>query len=532
MSAAPILPREMAAETRPNPWIIAATVSLAAFMEVLDTSIANVALPHIAGGLAASVDDATWVLTSYLVSNAVVLPISGWLSNVLGRKRFYMTCVAIFTITSFLCGIAPSLGMLIFFRVLQGAGGGGLQPVSQAILADTFPPVQLGMAFAVYGIAVVLAPAVGPTLGGYITDNFNWRWIFFINVPVGILSLALTSRLVRDPEYIKRKVREAGKNLRIDYIGISLLALGLGALQVVLDKGQEDDWFYSHFIATLAVATALSLILFVVWELLHKQPVMDVRLLRIPSFAAANLLIFMFGFELYATTVLIPQYLQGFMGYTAELAGMTLSPGALLLVALMPAVGKLVRRVQARWLIGIGFLLSALALYHMTNLDTQIDFTTATMYRVYQNIGLALIFVPINTAAYVGIPEEKGGEVSGTLNLFRNIGGSVGISLVETMIARRAQLHQDRLISHVTRYHQNLRNLTAVLGPTLMHRGLSAPGALRQTYARLYDALITQATVQGYMDALWMIAIICFAMVPMVLMLKKNDPRQARVRAE
>jgi MFS transporter, DHA2 family, multidrug resistance protein len=375
------------AKRRVNPWVIAAVVSLAAFMEVLDTAIANVALPYMAGGLAASVDDASWVLTSYLIANAVVLPISGWLSIRLGRKRFYMACVVIFTISSFLCGIAPSLGMLILFRVIQGAGGGGLQPVSQAILRDTFPPEQLGTAFAVYGMVIVAAPAIGPTIGGWITDNYQWRWIFYMNVPVGMLSMLLVSRLVEDPAYLSEQIRKARRYLSIDYIGIGLLALCLGSLQVVLDKGQEDDWFHSPMIAVLAVIFPVALVLFIAWELTRSKPVMDLRMFKNRNFAAAAAMIFVFGLEVYAITVLTPQFVQAFMGYNAELAGLTQAPGSALIILFMPIVGKLVRRIEARWLIGLGFLLSAFALFHIsTNIDLQIDFRTAASYRVLQSL--------------------------------------------------------------------------------------------------------------------------------------------------
>ncbi len=535
MSAAPKVTDTGASHTkrRVNPWVIAATVSLAAFMEVLDTSIANVALPYMAGGLGSSVDDASWVLTSYLVANAIVLPISGWLSVLFGRKRFYMAAVVVFTVSSFLCGIAPSLGMLIAFRVLQGAGGGGLQPVSQAILKDTFPREQLGMAFALYGMVVVLAPAIGPTLGGWITDNYQWRWIFYMNIPVGILSLLLVSRLVEDPPYLTEQLKKARQSFSVDYVGIGLLALCLGALQVVLDKGQEDDWFVSHFILILAVAFAVSLVCFVIWELTRRKPVLDLRLFKNRSFAAAAAMIFVYGVQVYGMTVFIPQFMQGCMGYDAELAGMTLAPGAIVMIVLMPLVGKLVTRVQARWLAVVGSLASAYAIHFVAmNIDLQIDFRTAAMYRVLQSIGLALLFIPINTASYVDVPEEKGGEVSGFINLLRNLGGSVGISLVETMIARRAQFHQDELIAHVTPAEQPFRTVTSDLSAQLFHRGLSQPQAMRQTYLRTYDAVIAQANVQSYMDVAWLIAMVCLVTVPVAMMLKKNDPKAAHATAE
>src|ERR1700689_2641315 len=495
-----------------NPWIIAAVVSIAAFMEVLDTSIANVALPYMAGGLASSLADASWVLTSYLVANAIVLPISGWVSVRFGRKRFYMACVVIFTISSFLCGIAPSLGMLILFRVIQGAGGGGLQPVSQAILRDTFPPEQLGAAFAVYGMVVVMAPANGP---------------------VGILSVMLVSRLIEDPEYLTRQLEKLRGHMRIDYVGIGLLALALGALQVVLDKGQEDNWFYSPMIASLEVIFPIALVLFIAWELTRSKPVMDLRMFKNRNFAATAAMIFAYGVGVFGMTVFTPQYVQAYMGYDAELAGKTQLPGALLLIVLMPLAGRLVRHIEARWLIGVGFLLTALASFYVTtNLDLQIDFRTAAMYRVLLSVGLALLFVPINTASYVGVPEEKGGEVSGTINLLRNIGGSVGISMVETMIARRNQFHQDVLSAHVTRARQAYRNATSGLSAALFHRGLTQPQAAAQTTLRMYNSVIIEANVLSYIDVAWLIGVMCLLMIPLVLMLKPNNPKAAVASAE
>src|SRR6201993_5281130 len=375
VSAAISAPREF---ERPavNPWIIALTVTLATFMEVLDTSVANVALPHIAGGLSAGQDEATWVLTSYLVSNAIVLPMSGWFSALIGRKRFYMSCVALFTISSCLCGFAPNLTMLIIFRVLQGVGGGGLQPSEQAILADTFEPRKRGMAFAVYGMAVVLAPAIGPTLGGWITDNFNWRWIFFINIPVGITSLLLTHRMIQDPpNLVRERQRARRQGIRIDFLGLALLGLTFGPLQVMLDKGEEDTWFQSHFIVALATVAAIAFVAGIIWELYQKQPIVDLRLFKNRSFAISSLLMFAMGYLLYSTTVLLPQFVQVLMGYTAELAGTMLSPGGLLLMAFMPIVGFLVTRVDARWLIAFGFLTLSASLYHMTGIDLEISWS-------------------------------------------------------------------------------------------------------------------------------------------------------------
>src|SRR5689334_8114500 len=448
MSTASLTMNE-SAEWRPafNPWVIALAVTLATFMEVLDTSIANVALPHISGSLSAGQDESTWILTSYLVSNAIVLPLSGWISSIVGRKRFYMGCVALFTISSFLCGFAPNLPALIIFRVLQGAGGGGLQPSEQAILADTFPPAKRGMAFAVYGIAVVMAPAIGPTLGGWITDNYTWRWIFFVNIPVGIISLLLTSRLIQDPPHLRRR---KFSEMKVDYVGLGFVALGLGTLQVILDKGQRDDWFESHFILTLSIISAASLLFVIWWEWRQKDPVIDLHLFRERTFAAANFLMFMLGFALLGSTLLLPLLMQTLLGYTAERSGMALSPGGFAIMLLMPLVGFLLSRYDARWLMVFGLSVLSASLFHMTNFNLQIDFATAAWARVFQAVGMAFLFVPINTAAYAYLPREKNNAASGLMNLARNIGGSVGISFVTTMLERRTQFHQNMLSSHLS----------------------------------------------------------------------------------
>jgi DHA2 family multidrug resistance protein len=506
---------------RHNPWTIAMTVTLATFMEVLDTSIANVALPHIAGGLSAGQDASTWVLTSYLVSNAIVVPISGWIASRIGRKRFYMTCVALFTVSSFLCGLAPNLPALIFFRVLQGVGGGGLQPSEQAILADTFPPEKRGMAFAIYGMAVVLAPAIGPTLGGYITDNASWRWIFFINVPVGLLSLLLTHQLVEDPPYFA-KVRSA--RIRVDYIGLSLIVIGLGSLQYVLDKGEREDWFGSPVIVAFASIAGVALLAMVLWELFQKDPIVDLRLLGSRGFGISALMMFILGLVLFGSTVLLPLFLQTMLGYTAELAGKVLSPGGLVVLVLLPIVGRLLGKVQARWLIAFGFLSTALAMFHMTDLNLEISFSTAMMYRIYLSVGLAFLFVPINTIAYTDIPPEKNNQVSSIVNLARNLGGSVGISLATTLIARRAQHHQVHLVGHLTPYDPSFRQALDALTQTLFHRGVAFVEATRQAYGRLYGLALQQAATLAYIDAVWVLGMLSACMLPLVFLLPPNRP--------
>jgi DHA2 family multidrug resistance protein len=504
-----------------NPWIIALTVTLATFMEVLDTSVANVALPHIAGSLSAGQDESTWILTSYLVSNAIVLPMSGWFSQMIGRKRFYMSCVAIFTISSFLCGLAPSLGMLIFFRVLQGIGGGGLQPSEQAILADTFPPAKRGMAFAVYGMAVVLAPAIGPTLGGWITDNFDWRWIFFINIPVGIISLLLTNRLISDPPYMKEQKRTGFK---IDYIGLGLLALGLGTLQVVLDKGQRDDWFGSHLIVIMTVISAIALIAVVIWEWYHKDPIIDLHLFKDRSFAVGNMLMFMVGFALMSSTVLLPLFMQTIMGYTAEQAGLALMPGGLAILVVMPLVGFLLGRYDARRLLLFGMAVLSFALFHMTRFDTAVDFRTLATARVFQAIGLAFLFVPINTAAYAFIPKNKTNAASGLINLARNIGGSIGISLVTTMLARRTQFHQANLNNDIRAGSPQLQAMIAETTRALIAKGSSAYQASHQAYAMVANMLDRQAAMLAYIDNFWLLGVSVLVMLPFVFLMKKVKP--------
>jgi DHA2 family multidrug resistance protein len=504
-----------------NPWIIAITVTLATFMEVLDTSIANVALPHIAGSLSAGQDESTWVLTSYLVSNAIVLPLSGWLSSIMGRRNFYMSCVALFTVSSFLCGLAPNLATLILFRVLQGAGGGGLQPSEQAILADTFPPAKRGMAFAVYGIAVVTAPAIGPTLGGWITDNFTWRWIFFINIPVGIISLLLTSRLIEDPPYFKRrKLSET----HIDYVGLGLVALGLGTLQVVLDKGQRDDWFESHFILTLTIISVLALLFAIYWEWTHDDPVVDLHLFRDRTFGVSNLLMFMLGFALLGSTLLLPLFMQTLLGYTAARSGFALMPGGFTIMLLLPLVGFLLSRYSPRWMLMFGLSMLSFSLFNMTRFDLQIDFHTVAMARVLQAAGMAFLFVPINTAAYAFLPRDKNNAASGLMNLARNIGGSVGISFVTTMLDRRTQTHLSNLSRHLSASNPAFQSMLQGATQAMRAHGASAAFATRQAYALVQGTVERQATMLAYIDDFQILGFAILAMIPLVFLVRKGKP--------
>jgi MFS transporter, DHA2 family, multidrug resistance protein len=513
-----------------SPWVIAGTVMLATFMEVLDTSVANVALPHIAGNLSSSVDEATWVLTAYLVANAIVLPLSGWFSTLFGRKTFYMACVTIFTIASLLCGVAPSLGWLIFFRILQGLGGGALQPISQAILVESFPKEKQGVAMAFYGMGVVVAPVIGPTLGGWITDNYTWRWIFLINIPVGILSVLLTTLLIFDPPHLIRKTFANG--LKLDYIGLGLLSLGLAFLEILLDEGQRDDWFGSNLIVASAVIAAISLIAVVFWELRQDQPVVDFRILKNRNFALAAVAMYAIGFTLYGSTAILPIFLQTVLGYTALLSGLVLSPGGIAMMFGMAIVGRLLVKIEARWLIIFGLVVASFGLFQMANFNLNVDFNTAMWSRTIQALGMAFLFVPVMTTAFSTVPRERLGYATGLMNLFRNIGGSGGIAMVNTLLARRGQFHQQTLVSHVTpldpSYNEMLRTTTSAI----MSQGASAPDAAAQAQGVLYGIVQKQSAMLAVADTFWILAVIFLALIPLVFFLKRTAPPTGPVMVE
>jgi DHA2 family multidrug resistance protein len=519
---------------RANPWAIALTVTLATFMEVLDSSIANVALPHIAGSLGASQDEATWVLTSYLVSNAVILPASAYLTTFIGRKKFYMICVVLFGISSMLCGMAPSLPILIFCRVLQGAGGGGLAPSEQAILADTFTPKQRGQAFALYGLAVVCAPAIGPSLGGWITDNYNWRWIFFINVPIALLSLFLTNRLVEDPPFIAKQVKESQKGgIKLDFFGFGLLASGFGSLEFILDKGQEDDWFGSNIITFFTVLCVVSLVTLIVWELyqlqIGKRPILNLTLFKRKTFAIPFVLMFVLGFSLYGTTVLIPQFVQTLLGYTAELAGFVISPGGVCIMLMMPLVGFLIGKADPRALICFGFTILASSMYFMHTLSLESSFKYIMWLRIYQASGLAFLFIPINTISYAGVAQAQNNDVSGLTNLARNIGGSVGTAFVATMLSRGSQRHEAYMVRNLQPGNKAFDNQVNTLkgyfggggngpGPTF---GSSHIGGVHPAQGYIYAQLHRQSAMLAYMDIIAFLCIFCACMIPLVLLIGK-----------
>ena len=494
----PALPRSAAGPN--SPWLLAVIVSIATFMEVLDTTIANVALRHIAGSLAAGQDESTYIITSYLVSNAIVLPISGWLSNVIGRKRFYMGCVVLFTISSVLCGLSTSLFQILFFRVLQGIGGGGLAPTEQSIFADSFTPKQRALAFSLYGFTIVTAPAIGPVLGGYLTDAFSWHWVFLINLPFGLISLFLTWTFVYDsPLVIKERAERLARGLKIDYVGFVLVVIGFGCLQVVLDRFERDDGFSSSFITSFALASGLSLVGLVFWELNHPQPIVNLRLLKSPAFAISNVVMFLFGFMIVATTQLLPQLTQELLGYNALTAGMTLGAGGVITLFFMPLAGVVTGRlIQPKWLILSAMLGTAGALHYTASLSLDASFYNISLSRVIQVIWMPFIFIPLSAVQFQGIPGNKNNEASAIINLMRNLGGSVGVSVVTTELAWRNQFHHARLGEHITPFNGY------GFGTNLTKIGAD---------------VLRQAAILSYLDVFTVLSVIALAVVPLVLFL-------------
>ena len=508
---------------RVNPWLIAATVALAAFMEVLDTSIANVALPHIAGSLGASTDEGTWVLTSYLVSNAIVLPLGGWASSVLGRRNFFLFCIVVFTVASFLCGAAPTLGLLLFFRIVQGAGGGGLQPMAQAIMADSFEPQKRGQAFALYGLVAVLAPSIGPTLGGWITDNFSWRWIFFINIPVGILALVLVTRLVEDPPWIKP---DRTRIFRMDYVGLAFLTIAMGGMQIMLDKGEENDWFASNFIRFFAFLFVSGMIGLVVWEWRQKEPLINLKLFRFKNFAICCFLMMLVGGVLNANTVLQPQFMQQLLGYTATTAGMALTAGGIALVVMMPLAGFATSKISARTLTVVGFLMFVATFRYAAYVTSlTMSFPQNSWLRVVQMLPLPFCFISITTAAYVGLPREDSNQVSGLINFARNIGGSILIALTNAQVTSRAMWHEQHLQGNMTPgtigYDQHVHALTGFLG-----NNFGGPNGAGAALGSIYNQLNQQAQLQGYQDVYMELSYMSIVLVLLAFLLSANRPGQ------
>jgi len=510
-----------AGTSAPIPWLIAPLVALAAFMEIMDISIANVALPHIAGSLSASQNESTWVLTSYLVTNAIVMPISGWLANRFGRKRLFITCIAGFTLASLACGFAPNLASLIVLRALQGAAGGGLQPVGQAILNDSFPPEKRGMASAIYGIAAVVAPTVGPTLGGWLTDSYDWRWIFLINVPVGVVLILLVQSMIHD-----RGPTRASRGLSVDWLGFGFVALSLGCLQVVLDRGQDADWFGSTLITTLMVISAGAFVLLAWRELRHEHPMVDLRLMRDPGFAVTFLLMLMLGFMLFGSTFLIPAYAQQLMGYRAIDAGLVLTPGGIATILLMPLVGRSLNKVDLRLLTAVGLIVGGVSLWLMTNLYLDASFRTLMWLRVLQSLSLPFLFLPINALAFRDIPPDKTNDASALINLARNFGGSIGIAFASTLLTRRAQFHQSRLVEQLQPLNPAYTDFTHQLGNALG----SAPDS-PTTLANIYSQAVQQSQLLSYLDGFKALALLFLALLPLLLLVRPGKGGEGPVPA-
>jgi DHA2 family multidrug resistance protein len=502
-----------------NPWLIAVSVMLATFMEVIDTSIASVALPHIAGSLSATTDEATWVLTSYLVANAVVLPASGWFSLRFGRKRFLLTCIVIFTISSFLCGAATTLPMILIARAVQGAGGGALQPLAQSILLESFPPEKRGAAMAMYGLGVVVAPVLGPTLGGWLTDQYSWRWAFYINIPIGALALFMISRYVRDPDYIRN-----AKPSRIDGIGLGLLAVWLGALQIVLDKGQEDDWFSAPWIRWAALVLLTALLAFLWRELTIKAPLVKLGIFKDRNFAIGTVLIGLFGGVIYGIVTLLPLFYQTLLGYTAAAAGWAVSPRGIGAICIMPVIGVLTGRIDNRWLIVMGFSIFGITSLWMGGLTLDISPGSLVLPIVISGVGSGMVFVPLATISVGTLKNEQIGNASGLFNLMRNVGGGIGISVVNTLVARHSQTHRSDLVANLSQgsapFQQSLQATRAAMSQ------FAAPNiADQRAYGLLQGILDRQAAAFAYVDVFRFLALACFGCAAVVLLMKRVRAR-------
>jgi MFS transporter, DHA2 family, multidrug resistance protein len=512
-----------------NPWIVTIAVMLGTFMEILDTTVVNVSIPHIAGNMGATVEEGTWVVTSYLVSNAIILPMSGWLANRFGRRRVLMTCVAGFTLTSLLCGMATSLEWLIFFRVLQGLTGGGLQPLSQAVLLETFPPKRHGTAMAAFGLGIIFAPIIGPTLGGWITDNYTWRWIFYLNLPVGAISVMMISAFVHDPHYIGKH-----KTGGVDLWGIGFLALGFGMLQVVLDTGQRKDWFGSNQIRVWTALCVFGLVAMVIRELKARHPIVDLRALKDRTFSAGVFLMTMLGFVLYASLVLLPIFLQTLLGYPALQAGLALSPRGLGSLVMMPIVGHLTNRYDPRKLIFVGLVVGAWSMFSLSHLNLNAGYWDIFWPQVIQGGAMAFLFIPLMAVSMSNIAKEKMGNATSIYNLMRNIGGSFGIATMTTFLARRNQVHQSQLISHISTFDPRMRMMWRGMQSWFQIHGSNSVDAARKSLGAIYGMVQQQAAMLSFVEAFWVMGMIFVCMAPLILLLRNvrdlhpHTPKSAR----
>jgi DHA2 family multidrug resistance protein len=501
-----------------NKWIVALTVMLPTLIEIIDISIVNVALDHIRGSLSAGIDESTWTITSYLVSNAIIIPMTGWLSRFFGRKRYLIISIGLFTVSSFLCGSAWNLQSLIFFRILQGIGGGALQPISQSILLETFPPRQHGIAMAIFGMGVMFGPIVGPLLGGWITDNWSWHWIFFINIPIGVISVFLTVLFITDPPYMERA------KMKIDYWGLAFLVLGLGCLQIVLDKGQQENWFASSFIMWLSIISAVSLISFVFAELSTEHPIVNLRAFRNITFSTGNIIMFLGFFNLFASIVLLPIYLQTLMGYTAFLSGLVLGPGGIATMMAMPIAGNLVNRINPKYLLASGIVINAYATYLMSQFNLYADFNTVIWPRIVLGIGMGFFFIPLTTMTMSGIKRENMGNAAAIYNLVRNLGGSFGVAFVTTMLSRKAQLHQNHLVENLTPFDTAYQMFSGQSSQFLQYRGLNDFTSESGGLAMMYRELLRQSSMMAFNDAFFLVCIIMVCVLPLVLLMKRGKP--------
>ncbi|MCE5312215.1 MAG: DHA2 family efflux MFS transporter permease subunit [Nitrospiraceae bacterium] len=503
-----------------NKWLIALTVMLPTLIEIIDTSVVNVALEHIRGSLSAGVDESTWTITSYLISNAIIIPLTGWLSRIFGRKRYLLFSIMLFTASSFMCGAAWDLQSLIFFRVLQGIGGGAMQPISQSILLETFPQRQHGIAMAVFGVGIMFGPIIGPLMGGWLTDNWSWHWIFFINVPIGIISMFMVLFFITDPPYLRKK------GLKIDYTGLAMLAIGLGCLQVVLDKGQQEDWFASHFIIALTFISAVSLVAFVINELYAEHPIVNLRLFRQAAFSAGNMVMFFAFFNLFGSIVLLPMYLQSLMGYTSYLAGFVLGPGGIATLIAMPIAGTLVTRVNPKALLAFGIIVCSYSTYVMAQFSLYADLSTVIWPRILLGIGMGFLFIPLTTMTMSGIKKEDMGDATSLYNLLRNLGGSFGVAFVTTTLARRSQFHQNRLSEGLTQFDQTFQQAAGGIENTLRGAGADPSGLSHGSLGLIYKELMRQASMLSFNDAFHIVSILMILTLPLILFMRRTKAAQ------
>jgi DHA2 family multidrug resistance protein len=500
-----------------NKWLVALTVMLPTLIEIIDTSVVNVSLDHIRGSLSAGIDESTWTITSYLVSNAIIIPMTGWLSRYFGRKRYLIFSISLFTLSSLFCGLAWNLQSLVFFRILQGIGGGALQPISQSVLLETFPPIQHGMAMAIFGVGIMFGPIVGPVLGGWITDNWSWHWIFFINIPIGIISILLVILVIIDPPYMKRM------KMKIDYWGLAFLSIGLGCLQIVLDKGEREDWFTSNFITWLSIVAAVSLTLFIIIELFAEHPIVNLKTFKNLTFTTGNIIMFSAFFNLFGSIVLLPIFLQSLMGYTSTLAGMVLGPGGFATLFAMPVAGRLITKTNPKRLLGFGIIVAAYSTHLMSQFNLAADFYTIIWPRVVLGVGMGFIFIPLTTMTMSGIRKEEMGNAAGIYNLLRNLGGSFGVAFVTTMVARRAQFHQNHLVAHLTPFDTRYQIASSQLSQSLQQKGFDAVSSHNAGLSGLYGQLLRQASMLSFNDAFYLISILMICTFPLLLLMRRRQ---------